>query len=100
MTELLAVRAPLLAWGIGCPARFGYDPVAGMTAECGRVGDRERDCLGESRRHGMNIQVVTGAAGELTWYSPELLGRTVDITAARLCHIAVGVRAAGASGPG
>lgn len=48
----------------------------------------------------MNIQVVTGAAGELTWYSPELLGRTVDITAARLCHIAVGVRAAGASGPG
>lgn len=31
----------------------------------------------------MNIQAVTGPAGELLWYSPALPGRTADITAAR-----------------
>ena len=59
----------------------------GTIAECDRVGDSTGDYSGKTRRHGVNIQTVTGPAGELLWYSPALPGRTVDITAARTHHI-------------
>ncbi|WP_435191332.1 transposase family protein [Streptomyces sp. bgisy126] len=84
--RLLASRAPSLTQALR-RARPEYVLVDGTIAECDRVGDRERDYSGKARRHGVNIQAVTGPAGELIWYSPALPGRTVDITAARTHHI-------------
>ncbi|AJC52680.1 transposase IS4 family protein [Streptomyces sp. 769] len=39
-----------------------YVPVDGTIAECDRVGDSEGDYSGKARRHGVNIQAVTGSA--------------------------------------
>ncbi len=86
ITELLAARAPSLTRALR-QTPFDYVLVDGTIAECDRVGDRERDYSGKARRHGVNIQAVTGPAGELIWYSPALPGRTVDITAARTHRI-------------
>ncbi|MEU4173519.1 transposase family protein [Streptomyces sp. NPDC026665] len=55
--------------------------------ECGRVGNGQDDYSGKHRKHGVNIQAVTGPACELLWYSPALPGRTADITAARTHNI-------------
>jgi hypothetical protein len=86
VTTLLAARTPSLTWALR-RARPEYVLVDGTIAECDRVGDRESDYSGKARRHGVNIQAVTGPAGELLWYSPALPGRTVDITAARIHRI-------------
>lgn len=86
VTELLAARAPSLTRALR-RTRVDYVLVDGTIAECDRVGDRETHYSGKARRHGVNIQAVTGPAGELLWYSPALPGRTVDITAARTHHI-------------
>ncbi|MGW2232253.1 transposase family protein [Streptomyces formicae] len=77
-----ASRAPLLPRALH-RARPDYALVDGTIAECDRVGDREQDYSGMARRHGVNIQALTGTIGELIWYSPPLPGRTVDVTAAR-----------------
>jgi len=47
--------------------------------------DRSRHpgLLRESKRHGMNVQVLTGPFGRLLWASPALPGSTHDLTAAR-----------------
>ncbi|MCC2280712.1 transposase family protein [Streptomyces sp. ET3-23] len=82
VTKLLAARAPSLTRALR-KARPEYVLVDGTIAECDRVGDGQKDYSGKARRHGVNIQAVTGPAGELLWYSPALPGRTVDITAAR-----------------
>ncbi|MBH1938995.1 transposase [Streptomyces sp. AV19] len=86
VTELLAARAPSLTRVLR-KARPEYVLVDGTIAECDRVGDREADYSGKARRHGVNIQAVTGPVGELLWLSPALPGRTVDITAARTHRI-------------
>ncbi|MET8978152.1 hypothetical protein ABZX85_21310 [Streptomyces sp. NPDC004539] len=39
-------------------------PLAADLAECDRVANRERDCSGTAGRRGVNIQAVTGPAGE------------------------------------
>ncbi|MFE9727333.1 transposase family protein [Streptomyces sp. NPDC005794] len=39
------------------------------------------------RRHGVNVQVVTGPAGQALWISPALPGRCHDLTAARTHRI-------------
>ncbi|MFB7867839.1 transposase family protein [Streptomyces sp. NPDC056069] len=81
----LAARAPTLT-----PARCGRHvpgtcSVDGTPAGCDRVGSGQDDYSGSGRhrRHGVNIQAVTGPAGKLIWYSSALPGRTADITAAR-----------------
>ncbi|WEH30910.1 transposase [Streptomyces sp. AM 3-1-1] len=55
----------------------------GTLAECDRVGDGRADYSAKHKRHGVNAQVVTDAAGEILWLSPALPGRTHDLTAAR-----------------
>jgi hypothetical protein len=50
--------------------------VDGTLAECDRVSDSQGDYSGKHRKLGVNIQAVTGAAGELIWYSPTMPGRT------------------------
>lgn len=78
----LAARAPSLTRALR-QARPEYVLVDGTLAECDRVGNGQDDYSGKHRKHGVNIQAVTGPAGELLWYSPALPGRTADITAAR-----------------
>ncbi|BFV61184.1 hypothetical protein KCMC57_up62880 [Kitasatospora sp. CMC57] len=50
--------------------------------ECDRVGDGRSDHSGRHRRHGVNLQVTTGARGRLVWISRPPPGRTHDLTAA------------------
>lgn len=85
VSELLAACAPLLTRALR-RARFDYVLVDGTISESDRVGNSKDDYSGTARRHGVNIQAITGPAGELIWYSPALPGRTVDITAARTPH--------------
>ncbi|MEV7676883.1 transposase family protein [Streptomyces sp. NPDC088752] len=84
--RLLASRTPPLTQALR-RARPEYALVDGTIAQCDQVGDRERNHSGKARRHGANIQAVTGPAGELIRYSPALPGRTTDITTARTHHI-------------
>jgi hypothetical protein len=84
--KLLASRAPSLTQALR-RARPEHVLVDGTLAECDRVGDGTSDYSGKAKRHGVNIQAVTGPTGELLWYSPALPGRTVDITAARTHRI-------------
>uniref|UniRef100_A0AAU1IDA8 Transposase family protein n=1 Tax=Streptomyces sp. NBC_00180 TaxID=2903632 RepID=A0AAU1IDA8_9ACTN len=86
VTALLADMAPSLTRALR-RAKPDHVLVDGTIAECDRVGDGERDYSGKARRHGVNIQAVTGPTGKLIWYSPALPGRTVDITAARTHRI-------------
>lgn len=86
MTTLLASRAPSLTRALR-RARPEYVLVDSTLAECDRVGDSESDYSGKHRKHGVNIQAITGPAGELIRYSPALPGRTADITAARTHNI-------------
>ncbi|MFD8340330.1 transposase family protein [Streptomyces solisilvae] len=44
-------------------------------AECDRVGDNRTDFSHKHRRHGVNVQVVTGPVGRLLWISPTMPGR-------------------------
>lgn len=59
----------------------------GTLAECDRVGDSRADFSQKHRRHGVNVRVATGPAGNLLWISPALPGRTYDLTAARAHRI-------------
>jgi hypothetical protein len=51
------------------------------------LGDGRTDYSHKHRRHGVNVQVVTGPAGQLLWISPVLPGRAHDLTAARTHRI-------------
>ncbi|MFD8087731.1 transposase family protein, partial [Kitasatospora sp. NPDC059722] len=64
-----------------------YVLVDGTLAECDRVGDGRADYSGKHRRHGVNLQVITGPDGKLVWISRALPGRTHDLTAARTHRI-------------
>lgn len=64
VTALLADKAPSLTRALR-RARPDYVLVDGTIAECDRVGDGEGDYSGKARRHGVNIQAVTGPVGEL-----------------------------------
>ncbi|GHJ98193.1 transposase [Streptomyces sp. NE5-10] len=67
--KLLASKAPSLTQAL-CRARPEYVLVDGTIAECDRAGDRERDCSGKARRHGVDIQAVTDPVGELICTHP------------------------------
>ncbi|GAA3035911.1 hypothetical protein GCM10020000_11800 [Streptomyces olivoverticillatus] len=55
----------------------------GAVAECDQLGDGTADYSGKKKRHGVNIQAITGEDGTILWFSPALPGRTHDLTAAR-----------------
>ncbi|MFF3404030.1 transposase family protein [Streptomyces sp. NPDC002659] len=78
----LSARAPSLFRALR-QARPEYVLADGTLVECDRVGNSQDDYSGKHPKHGVNIQAVTGPAGELIWYSSALPGRTADITAAR-----------------
>ncbi|MFC8454106.1 transposase family protein [Kitasatospora sp. NPDC057223] len=80
--DLLARQAPGLTQALR-EADAEYVLVDGTLAECDRVGDGRADYSGKHRRHGVNLQVITGPQGKLVWISRPLPGRTHDLTAAR-----------------
>ena len=86
VTGLLAARAPGLLKTL---RERDPDFVLrdGTLAECDRVSDSRADYPAKHRRHGVNIQVVTDAVGEVLWISPALPSRTHDLTAARTHRI-------------
>ncbi|SEB99358.1 Helix-turn-helix of DDE superfamily endonuclease [Streptomyces sp. 2231.1] len=86
VTALLARKAP----GLTQALRQADEPhvlLDGTLAECDRVGDSRGDYSGKHRRHGVNLQVITGSGGKLVWISRPLPGRTHDLTAARAHRI-------------
>ncbi|MFF3518610.1 transposase family protein [Streptomyces sp. NPDC002573] len=86
VTDLLARKAPGLTRALR-EADPEYVLVDGTLAECDRVGDGRADYSGKHRRHGVNLQVITGPEGKLVWISLALPGRTHDLTAARTHRI-------------
>ena len=50
---------------------------------------------GKHRRHGMNLQVISGPGGEILWVSGPLPGTAHDLTAARIWGITRQLAAAG-----
>ena len=75
VVDLLAERAPgLLKVMRATEADFVL--LDGTLAECDRVGEDRGDYSHKHRRHGVNVQVVTGPGGLLLWLSPSLPGRT------------------------
>ncbi|MBB4902678.1 hypothetical protein FHS37_006775 [Streptomyces griseostramineus] len=66
VVDLLADRAPGL---LKTPREHDPDLVLldGTLAECDRVGDGRADYPHKHRRHGVNVQVVTGPDGRLLW---------------------------------
>ncbi|MBB4893148.1 hypothetical protein FHS39_002179 [Streptomyces olivoverticillatus] len=82
MTGLLADHAPTLAEALR-EAAPDYVLLDGAVAECDQLGDGTADYSGKKKRHGVNIQAITGEDGTILWFSPALPGRTHDLTAAR-----------------
>ncbi|PBC75823.1 DDE superfamily endonuclease [Streptomyces sp. TLI_235] len=82
VTDLLARRATGLTRALR-EADPEYVLIDGTLAECDRVGDGRADYSGKHRRHGVNLQVITGPKGNVLWVSRSLPGRTHDLTAAR-----------------
>ncbi|MBL1121095.1 transposase [Streptomyces sp. 110] len=81
VTTLLARRAPGLPRALR-ETGSEYVLIDGI-AECDRMGDGRADYSGKHRRHGVNLKVITGPEGVLSWISPPRPGRTHDLTAAR-----------------
>jgi hypothetical protein len=50
---------------------------------------------GKHRRHGMNLQVISGPDGEIVWVSGPLPGAVHDLTAARIWGIIAELAASG-----
>lgn len=83
---LLADRAPGLLKVLR-ESDPDYVLLDGTLAECDRTGDGRADYSHKHRRHGVNVQVVTGPTGHVLWISPTLPGRAHDLTAARAHRI-------------
>ncbi|BCJ51835.1 IS5 family transposase [Actinoplanes sp. NBRC 14428] len=62
---------------------LAYAILDGTLIPIDRVHHQKPYYSGKHRRHGMNVQVITDAAGRLVWASPALPGSTHDLTAAR-----------------
>lgn len=84
--DVLADRSPGLL-KVLCETDPEYLLLDGTVAESDRVGDGQADYSHRQRRHGVNVQVVTGPAGQILWISPALPGRCHGLTAARTYRI-------------
>ncbi len=86
VVDLLADREPGLLRALR-EADSDYVLLDSTLAECDRVGDSRAGYSPRHRRHGVNVQLLTGPAGRLLWISPALPGRVHDLTAARTHRI-------------
>jgi hypothetical protein len=90
---LLAARSPTLRNARKVePAHLILD---GTLIPIDRVAADRPFYSGKHRRHGMNLQVISGPHGEIVWVSGPLPGSVHDLTAARTWDILRELAAAG-----
>ena len=94
---LLAARAPKLRQAVRAAVKAGY-PYAvldGTLIRTDRVAADRPFFSGKHRCHGMNLQVISGSAGQLLWVSGALPGSVHDMKAAWIWGIEPELAAAG-----
>jgi len=94
---LLAARSPKLRQALAKARQAGhaYLVLDGTLIPIDRVAADRPFYSGKHRRHGMNLQVIAGPAGEILWVSGPLPGSVHDLTAARIWGIVRDLAAAG-----
>jgi hypothetical protein len=86
---LLAARAPKLRRALDQARQAGHACVVidGTLIPIDRVAADRAFYSGKHRRHGMNLQVISGPDGDIVWVSGPLPGAVHDLTAARIWGI-------------
>lgn len=94
---LLAGRAPKLPAALAAAKKAGHAFVVidGTLIPIDRVAADRPFYSGKHRKHGMNLQVISGPGGEILWVSGPLPGAAHDLTAARIWGITRQLAAAG-----
>ena len=94
---LLAPRSPKLRRALADARQAGHASVVidGTSIPIDRVAAARPFYSGKHRRHGMNLQVISAADGEILWVSGPLPGAVHDLTAARVGGIIRELAAAG-----
>lgn len=81
--EALAALAPSLAEAMKTIRTKAFVILDGTLMPIDRIATDTPYYSGKHKRHGMNVQILTGPFGRLLWASPALPGSTHDLTAAR-----------------
>jgi len=94
---LLAARSPKLRRALQDAKKAGhaYVVIDGTLIPIDGVAADRPFYSGKHRRHGMNLQVIAGPAGDIVWVSGPLPGAVHDLTAARIWGIVRELAAAG-----
>ena len=95
--ELLAARAPKLRQAVRDAVKAGYAYVVldGTLIPVDRVAADRPFYSGKHKRHGMNLQVIAGPAGDILWVSGVLPGAVHDKKAGWAWGVLVELEAAG-----
>src|SRR5579859_4886442 len=96
-TELLAARAPKLRQAVRAAQKAGYAYVVldGTLIPVDRVAADRPFYSGKHKRHGMNLQVIAGPAGDVLWVSGALPGAVHDKKAEWIWGVLAELEAAG-----
>jgi DDE superfamily endonuclease len=81
--DLLAALAPTLAQAMKAASTRAFALLDGTLLPIDRIAADRPFYSGKHKKHGMNVQVITGPHGRLLWASPALPGAVHDIKAAR-----------------
>lgn len=81
--EVLSTLAPTLAEAMKTIRTKAFVILDGTLLPIDRIAAHTPYCSGKHKRHGMNVQVLTGPFGRPLWASPAPPGSTHDLTAAR-----------------
>jgi hypothetical protein len=94
---LLAARAPKPGRALGAADDAGHAclVIDGTLIPIDRVAADRPFYSGKHRRHGMNLQVISGTDGEIVWVSGPLSGAVHDLTAAWIWGIVSELAASG-----
>jgi hypothetical protein len=94
---LLAARAPKLRQALRNAKKAGhaYLVIDGILIPIDRVAADRPFYSGKHRKHGTNLQVISGPDGEIVWVSGPLPGAVHDLSAARIWGIVAELAASG-----
>jgi hypothetical protein len=94
---LLAARAPKLRQALRNAKKAGhaYLVIDGTLIPIDRVAADRPFYSGKHRKHGTNLQVISGPDGEIVWVSGPLLGAVHDLSATRIWGIVAEPAASG-----
>ncbi|MDX2851161.1 IS5 family transposase [Streptomyces sp. PA03-3a] len=81
--DVLATLAPTLTEAMNTASTKAFVILDGTLLPIDRIAADRPFYSGKHKKHGMNVQVITDAAGRLLWASPALPGAVHDIKAAR-----------------